>query len=446
MAFATIMFGQRIGDEMNEGREIRWHEYFRGIPILGYPFKFVDGLYAAAGLTGLEHGRLRDLDPPSSYKDNLDLLLEVKKLGIIDQTKFDRTVENRIVKGRNFNYACLKFVKEHCPNLFPRPKTPGGSKPVESPDYIKRLRYLRWDRDYYVYSMDAGLMKEVKGVVKRHLFFQEIQRLCATERDGDDVTPIPWALKIARDERFLNQHEYKRRLDLLLKRFDARLKDEIDEEEPEIRGEGGWGPFFASVFIGPRVGYSLNEGRGIRGIEYVRVIPLFGLIAELSDGFAAYRGRTANLAAWDAGEDPLAVRWEWVDMLDQCRAAGLIGQGQYAWRLGLMARGGYTNLKLLDKALDEKAIGKEQYADALKRILKERDWPLNPLNHGVLEAALAPDVRAIAEQEARDQLKVFLEDDVPSFYLLRLARKHDVLTADEYREKVRELFERVYEE
>jgi len=441
-AFATIMFGQRIGDEMNEGRGVRGAEYCRAIPILGYIFKACDGFSAGGGRTGLERGRLSDLDPPNSYPENLDLLLEARKLGIIDKVEFDRTVEKSILQGRNFNYVCLKFLRRHCSELLPE----GAG--------VRLVRRLRWDRDFHVYAMDDGLMDELAKLItpkERYLFYQQILRFCAMTHDGrrlkpiPEVKPIPWALKIARRETFLTQHEYEERLRFLLEKyFDKRLEDEEEEdEEPEIRGEGGWGPFLAGVFIGPRVGYSVNEGRGIRGIEYVRVIPLFGLIAEIQDGFAAFKGRTANLAAWDADLDPLAVRWEWVDLLDQCKAAGVLGPDAYNWRLNRLALASYTNVKLLKKAYQENAIDREQYKDALRRIAKEEDWPLNPLNVDFLAEAV-DNVKAIRREDAKKQLKEFLDDEVPGFNLLRWARQYDVLLDSEYKQKVAQLYERIY--
>ena len=436
-AFGSILFGMRNGDDLNEGRKVWWLDYCRGIPFIGYGFVVVDGRHAGSGWTELERARYSKLDPPTSYEDNLNLLLAARKLGIIDQAVFSETAKEQIFGGRNCNYMCLRFIKDHCPDLLPDSK------------YAKRLRRLRWDRDYYVYAMDEGLMTEARKYIPRHQYYQEILRLCGVLRDGKrvpldvgEVKPVPWALRIARSERFMSEDDYKRNLLPLLEHFKKRLERESVTDEPARRGQGGFGAFMTGVFIGRRVGYGLNEGRRIRGVEYLNFVPLLHLIPQLEGGLAAYSGRTANLAAWNEDRDPLAVRWEWIDMLEQCKEVGHITAEAHALLLGRLARGSYTNMRLLRRAVCDDAIEGAAYASALKRILEEPDWPLNPLNKGILDEALR--VGACGQDEAKNMLRFFLGKNMPSFRLLKLARKHGVLSDKEHRNRIRLLFQRVY--
>ena len=226
-AFASLLCGLRSGEELNEGTEMYWADYGRLLPGAGWIFKAIDGVQAGIGVTDLAHNRNRNVAPPASCQDWLDLLQEAQKLGIIDKREFERTVQTSILNGRNLNYTSLKFARDYCPQLF------------LGEEYEKKLRRLRWDGDYYVYSMDDGLLEEAKKAIPRHQYYQELLRLCGLLSKGelvrpdlDEFKPIPWALRLARRERFVTEFQYKNALDALLGHFDKRLKKETDRRKP----------------------------------------------------------------------------------------------------------------------------------------------------------------------------------------------------------------------
>ena len=214
-------------------------------------------------------------------------------------------------------------------------------------------------------------------------------------------------------------------------------------DTPERRGGFGIVPALVTGFIGPRTGYSMNEGRRLRTSEWFRAIPGIHVVPAVMGGVVAYKGRTANLDAWAFDLDPPAVRQEWVDVLDQCREEGLLSEKEYKTRLNLLARGNYTHLKLLRKARDENAVSDEDYAVVLRRLLEEPDWALNPLNDGILQEAVKSGV--LTRAEAVEEIRQLVKKEVPSFYVLKTSYELAAIDFEEYKRRVRRLYERVYE-
>ena len=427
-ALATVLLGLRIGDELNEGRKVWWPGYLRPVPVAATVVKVVDCYCTALGWTSLERARYGNLDPPASYEENLLLLREAHDLGLIDKSELARVATKHLVEGSNANYASLRFAHAQLHVL-------------SDERYKCLLKRIRWDRDYYVYPLDYGLVDGTKGTVPEHQYRQQILLRCATERRGKPVKPIPWALRAALREGYMTRPGYESGLRGLLKHLEQRLQEE-HTGKPLRRGRGGISPFLACIFVGSRVGYHLNEGRRIRGIEYYRVVPVLNLIADFEGGLAAYRGRTGNLAAWDSDRDPLAVRQEWVDLLDQCRDAKIITPARTRELLKQLATGSYTTVRLLRKARDEEAISIRECAELLQRVLREPDWPINPLNEGAL--VMARRVGLLDGNQVRQILARLVKGNYPSFSLLRSAYHNDVVDAAQYREGVQRLYKRIY--
>ena len=66
---------------------------------------------------------------------------------------------------------------------------------------------------------------------------------------------------------------------------------------------GGPMPFLASCCLGPRVGLEMNDGRKVRALEYLRLVPIVGYIPHVMISIEAYNGKTMTEIAKDEGLD-----------------------------------------------------------------------------------------------------------------------------------------------
>lgn len=58
--------------------------------------------------------------------------------------------------------------------------------------------------------------------------------------------------------------------------------------------KGGLAPCLATCCFGPRAGLEMNEGRKIRIVEWITLVPYAGSIARLYIGFEAMQGKTMS--------------------------------------------------------------------------------------------------------------------------------------------------------
>ncbi len=61
--------------------------------------------------------------------------------------------------------------------------------------------------------------------------------------------------------------------------------------------KGGIGPCCASLCLGPRVGLEMNEGKKIRTLEWLHLVPVVGYIAIIFETYEAYTGKTMSEVA-----------------------------------------------------------------------------------------------------------------------------------------------------
>ena len=58
--------------------------------------------------------------------------------------------------------------------------------------------------------------------------------------------------------------------------------------------KGGCLPFLGSCCLGPRIGLEMNEGKRVRTLEWVRLVPIVGLFAHLWISVEAFQGKTMS--------------------------------------------------------------------------------------------------------------------------------------------------------
>jgi hypothetical protein len=58
--------------------------------------------------------------------------------------------------------------------------------------------------------------------------------------------------------------------------------------------KGGVGPCLASCCIGPRVGLEMNDGRKIRTLEWLTLVPVVNIVTILMQCYEAYQGKTMS--------------------------------------------------------------------------------------------------------------------------------------------------------
>ncbi len=61
-----------------------------------------------------------------------------------------------------------------------------------------------------------------------------------------------------------------------------------------LMAKGGAGAFLASCCLGPRVGLEMNEGRSIRTMEWITLIPYVGYVSTILMAADAAGGKTMN--------------------------------------------------------------------------------------------------------------------------------------------------------
>lgn len=62
----------------------------------------------------------------------------------------------------------------------------------------------------------------------------------------------------------------------------AMAAEEVALPDPlQFEERKGWKPFWATIFMGNRIGLEYNEGRNFRGVEIIRGIPIIGFIVML---------------------------------------------------------------------------------------------------------------------------------------------------------------------
>lgn len=212
--------------------------------------------------------------------------------------------------------------------------------------------------------------------------------------------------------------------------------------KPKQRGHGGLGPLLATIYIGPRTGYGLNEGRGLRGIEYFRSIPLIHVPPTLIYAYKAYGGDTALRLAYESHIDALNTEAETLEVLDMGLKAGVLDREGYRQRLSELARGMFVNLRTAKRAHDEGAISPETYKRLLRILMEQSDHVLYEPNRGLLKESLQAE--ALSEAAYRKELKRLVKKGYPSFALLAEARDAGVITDPQYRGKVKELYQDVF--
>ena len=58
--------------------------------------------------------------------------------------------------------------------------------------------------------------------------------------------------------------------------------------------KGGCLPFLGSCCLGPRIGLEMNEGRQVRTLEWLLLVPYVGLFTRLWMSIEAYDGKTMS--------------------------------------------------------------------------------------------------------------------------------------------------------
>jgi len=58
--------------------------------------------------------------------------------------------------------------------------------------------------------------------------------------------------------------------------------------------KGGILPCFVACCLGPRIGLEMNEGRDIRLLEWLTLVPIVGIVTKLMMVFEAYQGKTMS--------------------------------------------------------------------------------------------------------------------------------------------------------
>lgn len=80
------------------------------------------------------------------------------------------------------------------------------------------------------------------------------------------------------------------------KSFNNHLVKEVGGSEIEVatppETKGGITPLLASCCLGPRIGYELNDGRSIRTVEWLTIVPYVGYIPRLFIALEAFDGKT----------------------------------------------------------------------------------------------------------------------------------------------------------
>jgi hypothetical protein len=100
----------------------------------------------------------------------------------------------------------------------------------------------------------------------------------------------------------------------------AQLQSTPDPLQFEERK--GWKPFWATIFMGNRVGLEYNEGRNFRGIEIVKGIPVIGFLVTLPKfcAEALSLNRMQHIANETEIDEPKRLRYD--ASIDRLRAAG----------------------------------------------------------------------------------------------------------------------------
>lgn len=90
----------------------------------------------------------------------------------------------------------------------------------------------------------------------------------------------------------------------------------------QFKERRGWKPFWATIFMGNRVGLEYNEGRNFRKSEIVRGIPILGFIVMLPKfcAEALSLNRMQHIANETGIDEPKRLRYE--AAVDRLRAAG----------------------------------------------------------------------------------------------------------------------------
>ncbi len=89
--------------------------------------------------------------------------------------------------------------------------------------------------------------------------------------------------------------------------------DAINAQDPlQFQERKGWKPFWATIFMGNRVGLEYNEGRNFRKSEIIRGIPIIGFIVMLPKfcAEALSLNRMQHIANETGIEEPKRLRYE----------------------------------------------------------------------------------------------------------------------------------------
>jgi hypothetical protein len=71
----------------------------------------------------------------------------------------------------------------------------------------------------------------------------------------------------------------------------------------EPKQKGGFVPFLGACCLGPRVGLELNDGRKVRNMEYLALVPVVQVVPMVLMAVEAYQGKTMAQVAAAEGLD-----------------------------------------------------------------------------------------------------------------------------------------------
>lgn len=415
----AFLAGPRVGLGRNEGDHKSTGEVFAVVPGIGIPAKLGGALAAYRGKSASAHRDNHNPFNQLTFLDTVAALRECRKKQLVPEKELQETL--RALLHSNYLNCDLLVEAVRAKAVAPR----------QLHDLVKEWLDLYDPKAHFNLYLTHGNEAWLSRLVKWNVFSREEARerlrreLAKHKRHDAGRLADAYRLKVEPREKLDDRlrREVKRALNRLPSHADPPGKLRTDKIKPI--GRGGKMAFFAALFLGPRIGYGLNEGQAVTALEALCGVPILSTGPRL---YFAVLGKKGHFFSQEAFENNILSphHRERRALLRLAVKKGVLTAEERRTALRKMCRLDCPTLDLIEEARAAEALSAAE-AKKLARLIGDNLAVYLP---GRYEARLFERLEklgGLAKGEARRSFEAWLEKQ--DFDLCPLAGLRDAVRA-----------------